>query len=593
MSQQVYQAGPPPFKFLARLYAQRWRLIFLLLVTLLVAFIIQEGFEHAQVGQFRDQSVQLPILYSYADHNLFPGDLLLEARVTYVTWLYPVLGFLSRYIPLELLMLALYVSSVGLTISAVYYLAEHFFPGQYAGLIAVLLWTVWLPNPGGDFLRSSFPTHTTTAVGLQLWGLVLALRGRSLWAAALIGFAININAMTGLFLGLTWAFWLLSQREQWSWRLLLIPLVAGLFALPTLYWKFGSGAAVQDIPMEDFVGIMRTRLWYAIFPFSVNSGLWLSFGMVLAAWFYAARYAPNRTNVQVFCMMQAIVLLVIVGTVFTEFYPVELVIELQLLRSTWVLNLFAMLYFANMIAHLLKGNRAEMYLAIGLTILMAAPRVILEFVPLPQPTPYLAYVDLNPVQNPSPTWWGMLGLCVLLGGIALAAWRMLPHQGDLHLDRRMAAWLMFAGFLFALPLFIDTSIPDEQALTTREWAASLEWVRENTPVDAQFVTPPTMDGFRVGAQRTHFSDWKDGTLLVFNPELAQIWLTRMQELGFDEQSFRFETPTQAQLCHIIQKYEMDYILADLQWGIQGEAVYQNKRFSVIPAEKLVCGRPSS
>ncbi|NJL95092.1 MAG: hypothetical protein HC915_15930 [Anaerolineae bacterium] len=330
------------------IFERRWQFVFLVLSTLLVGFGIQEGFVYAQVNNFSDQAVQLPILYSYADDTLFQGDILLDARENYMTFFYPVLGFLSRYVPSNLLLLGLYVASLGMTVTGMYYLAEHLFPGRHVGPIAVLLWTTWLPNPGGDFLHSSFPTHTTTAIGIQLVGLALALRQRHLLAAALIGFSANINAMTAVSFAMVWAFLLLRERELWSWRLVRIPLMMGLMASPVMIWRLVTSSAIieeQSVPVETFVEIMRVRLWYAIFPFSVNLQLWVLFGLVIAFWVYAARFAPRETNRKVLWMSQGIVLLGIVGTLFTELIPVPFIIQLHwcvapgcstcLRRSTW------------------------------------------------------------------------------------------------------------------------------------------------------------------------------------------------------------------------------------------------------------------
>lgn len=570
------------------LYRYRWHALFLVLSTVLVAFGFQEGFEHAQVNQFRDQSVQLPILYSYADNTLFPGDLLLQARETYVTWLYPILGILSRIVPLYALMLALYICSVALTVSAVYALSEDLFPGAQVGIIAVILWTAWLPNPGGDFLRSSFPTHTTTAVGLQLWGLVFALRRRYELAALLIGLAININAMTGVFITSVWVFDLLHHRQVWSQRLIRIPLIMGLAALPTLWWKFAAAPAEQTIPMEHFVEIMRTRLWYAIFPFSVNMQLWLLFVAVLGLWVYSARYALPETNRRVLWMMQGIVALFIIGTVFTEFIPLGIVMELQLLRSTWVLNLFAMLYFANMIRAWLRGNRRQVYLALGLTFVLAAPRMVLELIPIPQPVPYESYMDFDPMRDQSRvTVLGAFGLIVLVLTHIYVVRHMLP-QASIKDGRRLSGWFVFAIGLFLAPLFINTHVPQKQITTTQAWEETLHWIRDNTPKDASFITPPTMDGFRIEAERAQFSDWKDGTLLIFNAELAEEWLRRMEALGFDEDTFSFAPLTTQQLCKIAHEYQMDYTVVFREWAIEGEVVYQNAVFAVMPTEKLAC-----
>ncbi len=573
------------------LWVIKWRyhLLFLLMSTLMVAFGIREGFEFAAVNHFRDQSVQLPILYSYADSSLFQNDILLEARDTYITWFYPALGVLSRAVPLYYIFLTVYLLAIGFMVGAVYYLAETLFPQRNVGLVAALLWTVWLPNPGGDFIHSAFPTHTTTAMGLQLLGLTLAIRRRYTPAALLIGFAANINAMTSFFMVTVWAMGMLSRRDEWDWKLIRIPLLLGLAAAPTLWWRFVMSTPAPDpAAMDTFVEIMRLRLWYAVFPFSVNILLWVAFAGVVGLWIYSARFARPETNRQVFWMIQGIVLLMVIGTVFTELYPVEFVIQLQLLRSTWILNMFAMLYFANMIAVWMQGDRRQVIIALGLTFVLALPRVVMEFVPLPQPVPYELYVDFDTARDGTRlTPLGAVGLFAIFGALLWLLWKMLPNR-ETHNKQRVLLWFSFASTALLMPLAIDTAIPPRQTQVAEDWQETLVWIRENTPQEASFVSPPTVDGFRVYAERTNFSDWKDGTLLIFNSELAVEWLHRMETLGFNRETFAFEPPTQADLCQVRAEYAMDYAVAFHDWDIGGDAVYANASFRVVPLDGLPC-----
>jgi hypothetical protein len=46
----------------------------------------------------------------------------------------------------------------------------------------------------------------------------------------------------------------------------------------------------------------------------------------------------------------------------------------------------------------------------------------------------------------------------------------------------------------------------------RDEAALFSWVRENTPRDAIFITPPSMERFRLDAQRAIIVDWKSPPL---------------------------------------------------------------------------------
>ncbi|MBN1564640.1 MAG: hypothetical protein JXA10_12415, partial [Anaerolineae bacterium] len=234
--------------------SSQWLVLILALNVVIVIAGVQ-GFSHGRLNNFHDQSIQLPIIYSYADSTLFSGDFLLDARDTYVTLFYPVLGMISRAIPLEVLMAGLYILSIISTITAVYAIGTTLFDRREVGLIAAVMWMAYFPNPGGDFIHSPFVTHTTFSIAIELWALVLFFRRRTNWAALLIGIATNINAMTGVFVAVMCAFALLSNPRQWSLKLVRFPLLVMLGALPILIWRFSL--PLSETALEDFVDIIR------------------------------------------------------------------------------------------------------------------------------------------------------------------------------------------------------------------------------------------------------------------------------------------------------------------------------------------------
>jgi hypothetical protein len=72
----------------------------------------------------------------------------------------------------------------------------------------------------------------------------------------------------------------------------------------------------------------------------------------------------------------------------------------------------------------------------------------------------------------------------------------------------------------------------------KNWIDMQLWAKANSNPDAVFIVPPYMEGFRIESERTVYCDWKDGTLLNFNPAFGLEWLRRMEQLGYEKKSSR-------------------------------------------------------
>lgn len=571
-------------------WARRWTAAFLTVSVLLSVFIIH-GTEFNNVNNFRDQSIQVPIIYSYADSSLYPKDFLLDARQGYVTWLYPILGWLSRVFPLAGMMILLYIVTVFLTIGAVYTLAENLFPRRQVGFFAVMLWMAFFPNPGGDFTHSPFVTHTTLAIGIELWALVLIVRRQHTAAGMLIGFGANINAMISFFMGMAWLFSLLDEAPRlWVRKLVRGGAVMVVTASPILLWRLSL--PFVEGSTDQFVEIIRARLWYAVFPFSVSPGLWFGFWGMFVLWVYSFRYGKPAAHRQMLAIISGIGALCIVGLVFTEFIPLEFMIEMQTIRSSWLINLIILLYIAHMLSALLhRGQWLSTVMAFIIIGGFILARWIMELFPLAQPVPYPFYVDLDTAWNrENPILTAALLMALLLAVMGVF-WRLTQTHispSDAAYRRRASVWFGAVVVGFGLPALIPSNIPQDQHQTTLAWEETLVWIEGHTPQDALFVTPPTLDGFRNLAKRSQVGDWKDGTVGIFSNGWAVDWYARMVDMGFDAEAFAFNDMTQERLCLVAQKYEADYVVVFQADNIQGEPIYQNDRFEVIPIEQLTC-----
>jgi hypothetical protein len=50
-----------------------------------------------------------------------------------------------------------------------------------------------------------------------------------------------------------------------------------------------------------------------------------------------------------------------------------------------------------------------------------------------------------------------------------------------------------------------------------DWIGVQLWAKENTPIDAMFITPPYLQGFRIYSERGAVAEWKDdSSILILN-----------------------------------------------------------------------------
>ena len=95
-------------------------------------------------------------------------------------------------------------------------------------------------------------------------------------------------------------------------------------------------------------------------------------------------------------------------------------------------------------------------------------------------------------------WWGR-GIAFAVGIVIAVMLGWIDF--DRHLDPRPRADRA------ALPNYADSE--DRTMGTYRNWVRVCEWIRNNTPTDAQFITPDQQQTFKWYAQRAEVVNWKD------------------------------------------------------------------------------------
>ena len=114
-----------------------------------------------------------------------------------------------------------------------------------------------------------------------------------------------------------------------------------------------------------------------------------------------------------------------------------------------------------------------------------------------------------------------------------------------------------------------------------------KWVRANTDKGAVFLTPPSMDKFRLWAERAIVVDWK-GCPIV--PSDIVEWYHRLEDVS-GRKKFRkrgdvndgYATLDAARLQALKSKYGLSYVVVGRgkEQGLPGKVVYKNGRFVVV------------
>jgi len=78
-------------------------------------------------------------------------------------------------------------------------------------------------------------------------------------------------------------------------------------------------------------------------------------------------------------------------------------------------------------------------------------------------------------------------------------------------------------------------------------------------LDAVFITPPYLQGFRVYSERSTVVEWKDGTQQYFDSDYSYIWWERTNDIG-DEVKEKYNNLSKERLIELCKKYNASYIV---------------------------------
>ncbi len=545
-----------------------------LLVTLAFTLAAMLALNPYQFG-VSDNSITVPMVRSYVDPQLYPGDFMVGQREFYYTYLWPLLAWMHLHLgpPIRTLYLAWYGVALFATFLAVHLLAWRLFRSMRVAVLAQSFLLFQRPTLAGIDTVENILNTREVALPLVLFALWLALDRRIVWAYVLLGIGYLVHPLTIHPAVVMVTAGALANPKRVPWRSLALGgLAFALLASPVLLWKLAhTPASLRLFAVADprWLQALRLRSPHHMFPSEWGASAAfhavLVLGLVAITWVGAAPARPEDRR-QVLAWSAAVVVVCAAGAFFAEVVPIGAAFVFQPLRAFQFLEFFAIFGVARVVIVAIDRARHPIDLApaviAGCTLLYGVPNQQRPTALFLAMAATLAFGRLRGRPIASRRFVVVTVALVAIAGTIMAA--RAAHRGDV---------LAFSASNAQDPSYLDVQ----------------RWARDHTaPRDAFIVPPQVDDEFRVRSQRTVYADWEDGGLMNANPAYGIEWLRRMRALGFhagEDIDSEFRPPDAVRLRRIAAEMSLPgrrvFFVSPASGGARGFPVrYRNSAYLV-------------
>jgi hypothetical protein len=481
------------------------------LIILFLSLISVLSINQYQYGTY-DHEISVPFLKKFADSSLYPNDFLIAEIPYFYTYFWPAMALIINTFNIEIptLFFAGYFICIYATFLAMYMLAMELFNKKEVAYLSMLFLLFSVPTLGETHTLESMFITRTVVLPVLLFAIYLFLKERYLFSFLLQGISFIIHPLSTVYVcGMLFIAALFTIKHIGIKRLLQGIGIVILCASPVLIWK-----ALYPAPSLKFfhadpewLNLLKLRSAHHVFPFS-----WPLFHFIQAILFLTGFVSTWKNKPQdrkqrvVEGATLAVVLMCVAGIVFTELFPLSIVVQFQLFRSFPFITYIAFIYFAN---YFLKeiGSKSNIWKVAFIGMLFISIY-------------FGIYI------------WKFAGvLAVILTFFLISYYLTLYRNTETNFSLATMLALILVVGASGLYMRGGFSIANRQ---DKPWIAVQQWAKTNTALNDVFVVPPHVTGFRVQGDRAIYGDWKDGTQMFFNPSFGYEWIRRMKMLGYKD-----------------------------------------------------------
>tara|TARA_R110001592_G_scaffold219477_1_gene473721 strand:+ start:106277 stop:107899 length:1623 start_codon:yes stop_codon:yes gene_type:complete len=503
-----------------------------------------------------NQYISLPWLYDIINPELYQNDLLVDQQVNSPTFfLYGLAALAPLFLQnIPLLFFSLYSLTLVYTIYSFYRLASGLFKDKRSGVLAVVLLAFAFPVIGDVSIWDSLLMERTIALPFLLISIYSSYSKKYWLSIILQAIAFNIHPLSAAYIiAATWFGVLIAQgfkKEYFLYGTALLLLVS-----PALYLRFSSpeeAASSADLAVA-WMEVMRLRNGHHTFPSEFPLLIFVKSFLIAITYFVLVLQGGFKVAQKKYLLAfgSHILFMLLLGTVFTELYPIKLIIQLQFYRAYLFLVILTIVLWSGLIITRPK----PLYFLLAIAILAQ-----------------YFYGE-----------WSKTATALLF---APGAWFLLRFYGlKLQSTVLLSTSFLALGFLaFVLRGGLDIT----QGEQDKDWYAVQDWFEANTDINSLAIVPPAEAGFRVRSKRASYGDWFDGTKAFFSEHYAAYWLDHMKSLGCtDPETLKEDYRTLAKEDFLAiwekehGKFSEAYVVSYSDEAIESwDPIFKNRRFAV-------------
>lgn len=552
-----------------------------------------------------DQHLEIPLLKSLIDPNLYAGDYYVQnLKEHFTSYFYPVLSKLISVDQIPQVYFFLWLISRYFLFYWIYKIWLHISESRLKAFSATMVFI--LIARVQEFLYRTF-SHQEFALAFIFAGIYYFFAGRLILAAAILGFATNIHALYSVFPMFYMTIYFIWDYRRIGFKKIFSAIgIYLLFSLPFLIWTFKirvMGAAHFDIRsypdwMNLFIQACGQNFFFSQYSNLPWSVFWknplLLFETTQSYIFLAVLFILNfvfndvfRRNAKAISFCIGGFILLVVCLVFTYIYPHPFFIDLNLERNTQFLLFLLMGYTTLML--MTKIEEKDALSALILAVLFSFFKFA-ESIAIVSAFMIILWFLWNKfkTQNNNPLKFVFLGFFLLGGGLIfklfnLASYPFFAYRNLAILSLGLVGlfflvrWkkdLRLYPFFILLPLVIfffqyagyhQNKIKEEKAgggfwRLQRNWEDMQRYVKATTPKDAMIFVPYNMEmgGFRIFSERKIVVCYRDCGIIGFDFQAAVEWRKRIE----DVEAFRIDIHKSLKdaVANAILKYHANYIV---------------------------------